>query len=278
MPSLSTSVSVDDETMPEQIGGGGGAAAATSATLGLFINKLGAYEPGLVEKIEGIVHAVEADDERYEEAFSEVCEIKFFAEELQSLDEPVEFTLIMITYGGGPEGGLGYRFDQFLNLVRPVKAHRDWGISWQFSDRHQPFWYDSEQGPGNTIYDDDIAELPTHSDPDREAIEYSLEDFLDVFDSDGEKRQELIDERVSEYYEANPSSGSEEDDTSSESESDSSEEEDDEELSRSQLHAWAAAPANKAAAAALGHVINGNSSNAAIRAAMDAVQEQEQGD
>lgn len=51
-------------------------------------------------------------------------------------------------------------------------------------------------------------------------------------------------------------------------------EDEDEDLSRSQLRAWAKSPANKTAAAALGHVINGNSSNAAIRAAMDAVQEQ----
>lgn len=51
-------------------------------------------------------------------------------------------------------------------------------------------------------------------------------------------------------------------------------EDEDEELSRSQLRAWAAVPANKSAAAVLGHVINGNSSNASIVAAMDAVQEQ----
>lgn len=51
-------------------------------------------------------------------------------------------------------------------------------------------------------------------------------------------------------------------------------EDDDEDLSRSQLRAWAKSPANKTAAAALGYVINGNSSSAAIRAAMDAVQEQ----
>lgn len=51
-------------------------------------------------------------------------------------------------------------------------------------------------------------------------------------------------------------------------------EDDDEDLSRSHLRAWAAVPTNKSAAAALGYVINGNSSSAAIRAAMDAVQEQ----
>lgn len=45
-------------------------------------------------------------------------------------------------------------------------------------------------------------------------------------------------------------------------------------MSRSQFRAWAKSPLNKSAAAGLGHVINGNSSNAAIRAAMDAVQEQ----
>ena len=64
-------------------------------------------------------------------------------------------------------------------------------------------------------------------------------------------------------------------DSSDDSESDDSGGEDeDEELSRSQLRAWAKSPANKATAAGLGHLINGNSSNAAIVAAMDAVQEQ----
>eukprot|EP00729_Bicosta_minor_P014663 gene14663-2943_t len=89
--------------------------------------------------------------------------------------------------------------------------------------------------------------------------------------------EECYDEYEADFYaneedgESSAEQGQDGGDSSEDDDSDGGD--DDEELSRSQLRAWAAAPANKSAAAALGHVINGNSSNASIVAAMDAVQQ-----
>eukprot|EP00729_Bicosta_minor_P028665 gene28665-64_t len=299
----------------------GGQTAPSAATLGLFINKLGAYEPGLVRVIEGIVH-VQRDAERdarrgYKVKDQDLVFQRWIDEQLGSGFEFAEGynPCEELPWDAGPRS-------VFLRFADIEDGH--WFLEYIPPDMKSTYGFhtvpvaEEEEDQGATDGDDDsdvpddsgggaAATSATTTDPstlvseggdsgdsssasegedeDEERValailDESLETDGSEFDdgihtvlvlwSDDSQTWENV-ETLSDDAREKVAAFVNEGDSSEDDDSDGGD--DDEELSRSQLRAWAKSPANKAAAAALGHVVNGNSSNASIVAAMDAVQQ-----
>lgn len=193
----------------------------SACTLYCAVLALNDHEPGLVEMIWAFVQAMQdADDEAidaWNDAFSYVYELKLYANDLQTSDDLLRFELRFLLYGGGPAGGVAVKWLQnHADGCRFFKWHSTFGTEITYTPIADGSLFYESDASYNRLYVGDAADLPAHPDPEwHHPVEFTFEDFLLLWDEDGEKQETLLQEKLEECVEREAADGSSSDEAAS---------------------------------------------------------------
>jgi hypothetical protein len=126
-----------------------------------------------------------------------------YANDLQHTDFVLQYELRFMLYGGGPSGGVAVRWRRGqADDCDFFTYHYSFGADIGYTKIPDgSLFYDSDSSY-NRLYVGDATDLVVHPDSDCYfPVEFDLEDFLTLWDEDGQKQEQLLQEKLDEWIE-----------------------------------------------------------------------------